>query len=426
LYLGDTEVRLDTSVTDVTKQKVTATRYYSYAGSVVAMRTAAGVTWLAGGQNGTAETAINAADSKIVQRRTLPFGEVRGSTGSWPGEKGFVGGTIDASTGLTHLGAREYDPATGRFISADPLIDFTDPQQLNAYTYGRNNPFAFPDPTGLWWGWSNVGHAALDVVGLVPVVGEAADVINGAWYLAEKDYVNASLSFASAIPLAGYAATAAKGARYVDEAVEAADAVGDGVKAADRASDASKAADNVTPPATPKPNPAPKPAPPAKPKDPPTGGRDTSPGKPDGKKPDSGKSDSGKSAGKKSDGDDGETFFRTMSKEHYETLETTGRLSPTRETFISPSREFSESYEGVLVQFTLRKGTTEKLVNIGVRDTSTATARAFPRMPLVSRGWRKTAAFFKGEGPKHVNIGLGGGKALDIFNDGIIGVKRLR
>ncbi|GAA0801694.1 RHS repeat-associated core domain-containing protein [Spirilliplanes yamanashiensis] len=297
LYLGDTEIKLDTSVADVTKQKVTATRYYSFGGQAVAMRTAAGVTWLAGGQNGTAEIAINASTSAIVQRRTLPFGGVRGTAGTWPGEKGFVGGAIDAVSGLTHLGARQYDPSTGRFISVDPIIDFTDPQQLNAYTYGRNNPFAFPDPSGLWWGWSNVGHAALDIVGLIPVVGEAADVVNGVWYLAEKDYVNAGLSFASAIPLAGYAATAAKGAKYVDEAVEAADTVSDVAKTTDKASDAGKAADNVTPPATPKPNPAPKPAPPAKPKDPPKGAKDTSPGKPEGK-PDAGKSDGkGKSDG---------------------------------------------------------------------------------------------------------------------------------
>lgn len=282
LYLGTTEVKLDTSVADTTKQKVTATRYYAFGGATVALRTAAGVTWLTGGQNGTSEIAVNASTSAIVQRRTLPFGGVRGATGTWPGEKGFVGGTIDAVSGLTHLGAREYDPATGRFISVDPIIDFTDPQQLNAYAYGRNNPFAFPDPTGLWWGWSNVGHAALDIVGLVPVVGEAADVVNGVWYLAEKDYVNAGLSFASAIPVAGYGATAVKGAKYADEAIEAADAVSDGVKAADNASDATKAVDNVTPPAAPKPNPAPKPAPPAKPKDAPSGSKDTSAGKPDG------------------------------------------------------------------------------------------------------------------------------------------------
>ena len=55
--------------------------------------------------------------------------------------------------------------------------------------------------------WSNdVGHFILDVAGMTPVVGEAFDALNGVWYLIERDGVNASLSFASTIPLV-YATT---------------------------------------------------------------------------------------------------------------------------------------------------------------------------------------------------------------------------
>ncbi|MEU4821255.1 RHS repeat-associated core domain-containing protein [Actinomadura sp. NPDC023710] len=53
--------------------------------------------------------------------------------------QGLFGGTND-TTGLTHLGARVYEPATGRFISVDPLLDPADPQQLNGYSYANNNP----------------------------------------------------------------------------------------------------------------------------------------------------------------------------------------------------------------------------------------------------------------------------------------------
>jgi Domain of unknown function (DUF4157) len=48
--------------------------------------------------------------------------------------------------------------------------------------------------------WRDVGHAALDVAGFIPVVGAVADVANAAWYLAEGDYANAALSGISAIP----------------------------------------------------------------------------------------------------------------------------------------------------------------------------------------------------------------------------------
>lgn len=61
----------------------------------------------------------------------------------------FVGGTLDAAVGLTHVGAREYDPALGRFVSVDPLLDEGDHRELNGYQYGFNNPLKFSDPDRL-------------------------------------------------------------------------------------------------------------------------------------------------------------------------------------------------------------------------------------------------------------------------------------
>ena len=49
-----------------------------------------------------------------------------------------------------------------------------------------------------------------DAVGLIPVVGEAADGINAVIFYAREDYVNSALSAASMIPLAGWAATGTK------------------------------------------------------------------------------------------------------------------------------------------------------------------------------------------------------------------------
>ncbi|GAA3305601.1 hypothetical protein GCM10020295_59710 [Streptomyces cinereospinus] len=62
---------------------------------------------------------------------------------------GFHTGDDDAGTGLVHLGAREYDPGTGRFISADPVLDQSDPLQANGYSYANNNPVTHADPSGL-------------------------------------------------------------------------------------------------------------------------------------------------------------------------------------------------------------------------------------------------------------------------------------
>ena len=77
-----------------------------------------------------------------------------------------------------------------------------------------------------------------------------------------------------------------------------------------------------------------------------------------------------------------------------------------------------------MVRFTVRPGTTDALAGVGVRDTSALASEAYPDMPLVSKGWMGTSAFFKGEGTQ-INIGLGRGPALDIFNDAITGIEEV-
>ena len=52
-------------------------------------------------------------------------------------------------TGLYYYGARYYDPAIGRFISADIIVQSpANPQTLNRYSYCINNPLKYIDPTG--------------------------------------------------------------------------------------------------------------------------------------------------------------------------------------------------------------------------------------------------------------------------------------
>ncbi|MGW1228320.1 polymorphic toxin-type HINT domain-containing protein [Streptomyces sp. NPDC002530] len=129
---------------------VTAARYYSLAGQTVAVRDNSGVTFLASDHHGTAQLAVDATTGATQRRRLDPFGAARESSpADWVDDKGFVGGTVQKVSGLTTLGAREYDSSTGRFISADPIIDYTDPQQINGYAYSLNNPVTFSDPDGL-------------------------------------------------------------------------------------------------------------------------------------------------------------------------------------------------------------------------------------------------------------------------------------
>ncbi|MEV0502200.1 RHS repeat-associated core domain-containing protein, partial [Streptomyces spectabilis] len=124
-------------------------RYYTHEGQTVAVRTSAGFSFLLPDHQGTSMAAVAMGTLAITRRKQLPFGGLRsGQSETMPGTRGFVGGTDDP-TGLVHLGAREYDPALGRFLSVDPVIDHDDPAQLNAYSYAHNSPLTKSDPDGL-------------------------------------------------------------------------------------------------------------------------------------------------------------------------------------------------------------------------------------------------------------------------------------
>ncbi|MBP2706098.1 type IV secretion protein Rhs [Microbispora sp. RL4-1S] len=144
LYLGGEELALTTGT-----GKVSGTRYYEGPKATVVRTSDGQVDYLIGDRHDTDELSVNATTLAYSRRSTTPYGGERGTApASWPGEKGFVGGTIDESTGLTHIGAREYDVAIGRFVSVDPVMDLTDPQQINGYAYSNDNPVGFSDPSG--------------------------------------------------------------------------------------------------------------------------------------------------------------------------------------------------------------------------------------------------------------------------------------
>ncbi len=101
----------------------------------------------------------------VVERNDYkPYGQDRAEVKTADAPKttqGFTGKEKDEETGLYYYGARYYDPAIGRFVSSDPVFFpeksendpkireiLQDPQNLNAYSYARNNPLKFVDPDG--------------------------------------------------------------------------------------------------------------------------------------------------------------------------------------------------------------------------------------------------------------------------------------
>jgi hypothetical protein len=92
-----------------------------------------------------------------------------------------------------------------------------------------------------WGGLLDGVQLALDIVGMIPVVGEVADIANAGISLARGDYAGAALSLAAAIPGVGWAATGAKLATKGKKAYDALKAGGKIAGAAAKAYDAAKA-----------------------------------------------------------------------------------------------------------------------------------------------------------------------------------------
>ncbi|WP_405868347.1 polymorphic toxin-type HINT domain-containing protein [Streptomyces sp. NBC_01515] len=151
LYLGATEVHLDTSTTTA---KYWAQRYYSTGSATIAVRTnksgTQSLSYLSGDPHGTSTLSLDATTQAVTKRYLTPFGAARaGGTGVWADDKTFLGKATDPTSNLTYIGAREYDTTTGRFLSVDPVLDTGDAQSLNGYTYADNSPVTGSDPTGL-------------------------------------------------------------------------------------------------------------------------------------------------------------------------------------------------------------------------------------------------------------------------------------
>ncbi|MEZ0029127.1 RHS repeat-associated protein, partial [Kitasatospora sp. MAP12-22] len=144
LYAGDTQLVL-------TGTTVTGTRSYTIGGKTTALRTSSNtVDYLAPDRQGTDQLTIDATTQAVTRRQYLPFGQTRGTTPTtWPGDNGYINGHNDTTTGLETLGARVYDPVSGRFLSNDSDFQANDPTQVNGYDYAGNDPVTGADPTGL-------------------------------------------------------------------------------------------------------------------------------------------------------------------------------------------------------------------------------------------------------------------------------------
>ena len=119
-----------------------------------------------------------------------------------------VAGVMTDDNGLYYMRARYYNVNIKRFINQDVVHGSINvSQSLNRYSYVQGNPIKLTDPFGLSpldrLNWKNLGHAILNGLGLIPVIGEAFDIANAIWYAHDGEYGMAVLSMMSALPMIG-------------------------------------------------------------------------------------------------------------------------------------------------------------------------------------------------------------------------------
>ena len=96
---------------------------------------------------GSPRLVVNTADGTVVERTDFDeWGNVTADNAPGTTPFGFAGGLYEASTGLVRFGARDYEAASGRWTSKDP-IRFNGGQP-NIYVYIGDDPINTVDANG--------------------------------------------------------------------------------------------------------------------------------------------------------------------------------------------------------------------------------------------------------------------------------------
>jgi RHS repeat-associated protein len=124
---------------------------YIFAGSKrIAQATSSATQYYWADHLGSTWMTVDSSGTPQCSAIYTPYGtEIAGC----PTHYKFTGKERDSESGLDNFGARYYTNLMGRFMSVDPFTvtpgRVEDPQQLNLYSYVRNNPLKLVDPTGM-------------------------------------------------------------------------------------------------------------------------------------------------------------------------------------------------------------------------------------------------------------------------------------
>ncbi len=132
------------------------TKYYRLGNRLIALRQNNQLRYIHTDHLGSV-SLLTDANGKVVPggvQRFMPFGKVRtGQPVILPTDRNFTRQQLDVSTGLLYYAGsqygRYYDPVLGRWTQPDTVVPNPgNPQDLNRYSYTRDNPLRYTDPSG--------------------------------------------------------------------------------------------------------------------------------------------------------------------------------------------------------------------------------------------------------------------------------------
>ncbi|MBI2857991.1 MAG: RHS repeat-associated core domain-containing protein, partial [Chloroflexi bacterium] len=126
----------------------TATSYYYLGDRLVALKKGSTLEYMHQDHLSSSSLSSDSSGGQLSKTTFFSFGSTRSSTGTLGTDMKYTGQRLDG-TDLYFYNARYYDAGIGRFISPDSVTpNFADPQGLNRYSYVRNDPLRYVDPTG--------------------------------------------------------------------------------------------------------------------------------------------------------------------------------------------------------------------------------------------------------------------------------------
>ena len=128
----------------------------------IARKTTATTTYLHTDHLGSTTLTSDSSGNTVDILDYFPYGAERLASTKPATDRHYIGQIYDSGTKLNYLNARYYDSTRGQFTSQDPVFweigqsddgkkVLADPQQMNSYSYARNNPIMGKDASGRSW-----------------------------------------------------------------------------------------------------------------------------------------------------------------------------------------------------------------------------------------------------------------------------------